>query len=278
MHMEVDEIESQSQIIQKIINKYIQLLLKVMDTDIEALSLEEYITKTSIVAKDFFDDKTKNYTCDKDNKVLLKDFGSPVILFNDLKSSTNLLKEFEKDGLECIYVAYMQYSSQLLADILDLFGGNIVECTGDGNYSIFTEEEIDENAIFREGEDFLKNDFLRFCSASQDDVKNYYQHLNYNGQNKRYSFRRLIQYPCNYTANKASIPQYIRKLFFHIFTIFNIEINKKLPSHIKTLFLTRTGCLKGACKITRIQINNHILQDKLIGSVVHQAAHQASGK
>lgn len=36
--------------------------------------------------------------------------------------------------------------------------------------------------------------------------------------------------------------------------------------------------MQGNCKISRINIPNHILQDKLIGSIVHKAAHQASGK
>lgn len=34
----------------------------------------------------------------------------------------------------------------------------------------------------------------------------------------------------------------------------------------------------GNCKITRFEIDGHIKLDKLIGTIVNEAAHQATGK
>ena len=56
-------------------------------------------------------------------------------------------------------------------------------------------------------------------------------------------------------------------------------INKKLKSLYPDIkFATRVGCKFGNCKITRFEIDGHIKLDKLIGTIVNEAAHQATGK
>lgn len=74
-----------------IINKYIELILKSFNKyEEKRILLESYTTTTEIVPHNFFDDKN-TLLCTDDN-VLLREFNSPIILFNDLKDST-LIKE-----------------------------------------------------------------------------------------------------------------------------------------------------------------------------------------
>lgn len=249
-----------------IINKYIELILKSFNKyEEKRILLENYTTQTTIVSNDFFDDK-KALLCTDDN-ILLREFNSPIILFNDLKNSTKVLEFFESLNLSCTYTAYIYYSSKMLGEILDLFDGQMIESTGDGNYSIFLKEKINIKRIHKLGNNFMDID-LNFYALKE------YMH-NFSS-NEISDFRHTIR--CVYCRNKISESEYIRLLFFTIFATFNIEVNKYLERQIKNSFLTRVGCMQGNCKISRINIPNHILQDKLIGSIVHKAAHQASGK
>jgi hypothetical protein len=77
----------------------------------------------------------------------------------------------------------------------------------------------------------------------------------------------------NQKSNKLGL------FIYYIFAIFNIGINKKLKSLYPDIkFATRVGCKFGNCKITRFEIAGHIRLDKLIGIIVNEAAHQATGK
>ncbi|MCG3655061.1 hypothetical protein L5F28_11050 [Aliarcobacter butzleri] len=144
----------------------------------------------------------------------------------------------------------------------------MIECTGDGNYSIFLQEKIDIKKIRKYSNDFIDND-LDFTA-----LLNYMDNFEY----KEINFINLLVNNSFYRNIILNNSQFIRLVFFTIFATFNIEINKYLDSKITNPFLTRVGCMQGNCKISRINIPNHILQDKLIGSIVHKAAHQASGK
>ena len=274
MLLEIDGAEPEKDKILKIIFKYIELLKDTLSDSGKNLSFESFITSTTLVANDFFDGNLSR--CSQDKKILLKDFGTPTILFNDLKNSTKLLEEIEHSNIDCLYVAYMYYSSQMIADILDLFGGVMVECTGDGNYSIFTEDRIDIKSIDKLGKDFLKNYNEEISLHAQQEYMSNFDDSELEGIDRVYS---VFNHQCLQEVFKSAVcSSCIRRLFFRIFLMFNVEINKIASGYINNKFLTRVGCKKGACKITRIQIDNHIKQDKLIGSVVHHAAHQASGK
>ena len=91
-----------------IIYKYVELILKSFQENKEKKMLLEnfYTTQTSMVPHDFF--KGGNLLCE-DNNVLLKEFDSPIILFNDLKNSTILLESFESLNLSCGYTAYILF-------------------------------------------------------------------------------------------------------------------------------------------------------------------------
>lgn len=282
-------IEKSSNEIMRIIQKYLRIIQEILEREKlqeEAIKFV-YITNTEIVAHDFFSDEKGNVSsCDDQKKVLFKDFGKPIVLFNDLKNSTKLLEELECKNELCIYAIYMYYSSKMLGDILDILNGNMVECTGDGNYSIFLEDDIDEETIMKKSKDFYHDleHILHNCDFV--DIRNYILHFDTDEVKYIYpwmlddrDYRRFMKKHFKqifyYEENLSKI---VRILFFHIFAIFNIEVNKILKNRINNKFLTRVGCKKGRCKITRIDINGHIKQDKLIGGVVHQAAHQASGK
>lgn len=252
-----------------IINKYINLILKSFkDYKEKRILLESYTTTTEIVPHNFFDDKN-TLLCTDDN-VLLREFNSPIILFNDLKDSTKILEFFESLNLSCAYTAYIYYSSKMLGEILDLFNGQMIECTGDGNYSIFLQEKINITKIRKYCNDFI-NDDLDFVA-----LKEY--KMNFEEKEIRFGFHNFNSFRNTFHRLFLNDDSFIRYAFFTIFATFNIEVNKYLGLKIKNPFLTRVGCMQGNCKISRINIPNHILQDKLIGSIVHKAAHQASGK
>ena len=265
MQQETDGTQPSASKIMKIIYRYIDLYIQTLKNPKEELSIREsFITHTEIVPKDFFNDGGISHCGNKD--VLVKEFGRPIILFNDLKNSTKILEEAECANEECIYISYMQYSSQMLADILDLMNGSMIESTGDGNYSILFDEKIDRRYIAQLIEGFITE------NRNIITTKMFNDYLNYFDEDEIYFIKRI-------TFLDFIDPSYsstLRSFFFKIFSTFNILINKKLPT--KYHFHTRTGCLQGKCKITRIRIDKHISQDKLIGSVVHAAAHQAGGK
>jgi len=240
--------ENNSKII-KIINKYIEILSRKLDVLMDSIGLEEHTTITTLAPHDFFEGEEGR----------LKDFGRPSILFNDLKNSKELLEELEKEGILYYYSYYMYYSSKMLAEILDLFDGKMIECTGDGNYSIFEEKAFSFTRQVSKEYEYINERYYN------TDILNDY--LN-NFERKENCF---LNYPPSDTDER------LRQLFFYIFALFNIEINKLLPNDFDYKFLTRIGCATGECQIIRIE-NSHIKQDKLIGSVVHKSAHQASGK
>jgi len=266
MQLETDGTQPSASEIMKIIYKYIELYIQALKGQKEELSIREsFITHTEIVPKDFFDDGGVSYCKNKD--VLVKEFGSPIILFNDLKNSTYILEETELANEECVYITYIQYSSQMLADILDLINGSMIESTGDGNYSILFEEKIDRSYIGQLIEGFITENKRIITHQMFRDYLNGFDEKEVSFIKERTTFLAFIN---------PSYSSTMRSFFFKIFATFNILINKKLP--IKYHFHTRIGCLQGKCKITRLRIDKHISQDKLIGSVVHAAAHQAGGK
>ena len=237
--------ENNSKILQ-IIERNIKILSDILNKVImDSIGLEEHVTVTNIVPHDFFSGEGG----------ILKDFGSPTILFNDLKDSTKLLKELESEDILYYYSFYMHYSSKMLSEILDEFNGKMVECTGDGNYSIFDKENdklLREYAYFQElcyGESQFNSYLDNFDEKEKEFIK----------------------------TSPYMFDEKLRQLFFYIFSIFNIKVNYLLRGKIDKKFLTRVGCVTGKCQIMRIE-NSHIRQDKLIGSVVHNSAHQASGK
>jgi len=280
--------KSNNEIIQ-IIQKYIQIIKEILERERlqEEMSNKSYITNTEIVPHDFFSDiNGKLSRCDAGNKVLFKEFGKPIILFNDLKNSTKLIEELECKNELCIYAIYMYYSSKMMGEILNILNGKMVECTGDGHYSVFLEDEINDRYIMDESVDFFC-DLIR--SSDLVEIQNYiltfdadevkYLHGSRRFQGLYYSMRSSHEFKI-FIKNLYSngISDNIRTLFFYIFAIFNIEVNSILKHRVNNKFLTRIGCKQGLCKITRVNINGHIKQDKLIGAVVHHAAHQASGK
>lgn len=266
MELDRDGTQPSTSEVMEIINKYIEFYILMLNNEKEKLSLREsYTTYTKIVPKDFFDDGSIDY-CGTEN-TLFKEFGNPIVLFNDLKNSTKILKETETAKQECVYIAYMQYSSQMLAEILDLINGNMIECTGDGNYSILFEEKIDRLYIRELIEDFMT---ANKEIITTEKFKNY---LNGFNEDEIFFIKERTSFLAFIDPRYSSV---LRSFFFKIFATFNILINQRLP--IRYQFYTRIGCVQGKCKITRIKIDKHIFQDKLIGSVVHAAAHQAGGK
>lgn len=247
----------------KLIEKYLRLYLELIEPrprlKNEASLEERYITTTDLVPHDFFEDKSTS-NCNKN--ISYREFGNSYIIFNDLKNSTSILEECESVGKECIYVGYIYYTSKLLADILDLIGGKIVEITGDGNYSIIKKIDFKDFkfGLFYDG---LEHLFINF------NAKKYFK-----------SYQRLFdELELHGLNNDTKKHEKLRQLIFCIFAVFNIQVNKKLKVYQYNFdFAMRVGCEKGDCKITRFDISNHIRQDKLIGSVVNQAAHQAMGK
>ena len=125
----------------KLVEKYLQLYFELIEPRPRTKMLleERYVTTTDLVPNDFFKDESSS-KCNKD--IIYLDFGNSYIIFNDLKNSTKILTECERLEKKCIYISYIYYTSKLLADILDLMGGKIVEITGDGNYSIIRQNDF----------------------------------------------------------------------------------------------------------------------------------------
>lgn len=245
----------------QLIEKYIKLYSKLFINKEQLLTesaLESFVTSTRLVADDYFKDIN--------NEIKIADFKKTIILFTDLKNSTKILKKCEKENI-LIYTAYMHYSTMLLAEILNLFQGTVIESTGDGTYSIISDKEhklelaIDEFVI-KNGEKLINYSRIK-------------KHFSYFDSNElTYIFKER-----NDTSNSFSYDEKIRTFFFLILTFFDEEINNlEILKELDIKFLTRVGCKIGPCKITRLEIYQHISQDKLIGSIVHEAAHQASGK
>ena len=236
-----------------LIKKYQTLYLDILDTRIEEglLALEGSISQTILVPNDFFD--KNSISCDRELKY--RDFGETFILFNDLKGSTEILRKCENLNKICLYTGYIFYSSKLLAEILDLLGGKIVEITGDGNYSIIQKKDFNNEKY----ENMINK--LRTFDIDEKELEKYENLVTYYDDET------------NQKSNKLGL------FIYYIFAIFNIGINKKLKSLYPDIkFATRVGCKFGNCKITRFEIAGHIRLDKLIGIIVNEAAHQATGK
>lgn len=218
-----------------IINKYSEMYCNLFQKiDKEGLTSESAITVTNIVPHDFFNDE-KALQMNKDIKY--RQFGKVFILFNDLKDSTRILEKCEIRQKEYMYTGYIYYSTKLLAEVLDLLGGKIVEITGDGNYSII------------EKTNFNKSKFIELNNELGKRI-----HLDIESED-------------------------LKLFIYGIFSKFNDKINKVLiTEHYDFSFIMRVGCALGNCKITRFKIDGHVEQDKLIGSIVNKAAHQAMGK
>jgi hypothetical protein len=236
-----------------LIKKYQTLYLDILDTRIEEglLALEHHISQTILVPNDFFD--KNSISCDRELKY--RDFGETFIIFNDLKGSTEILRKCENLNKICLYTGYIFYSSKLLAEILDLLGGKIVEITGDGNYSIIQKKDFNNEKY----ENMINK--LRTFDIDEKELEKYENLVTYYDDET------------NQKSNKLGL------FIYYIFAIFNIGINKKLKSLYPDIkFATRVGCKFGNCKITRFEIAGHIRLDKLIGIIVNEAAHQATGK
>lgn len=243
-------------------DKYITILHGLSRPKLSVESMQ-YVTMTQIVPNDFFDDNVEK--CSKD--IFYKNFGDPIIIFNDLKDSTKILKTFEILGYECLYIAYIKYSSEMLSKLLDLLDGKIVENTGDGNYAI-----IEKGYVCHEIKKikFPSDEYSRFCDYIELFDKNEYP-----------KFKNSGIAPLKNLLYDTADADDLRYFLFILFAIFNIKINhelKKIGALQSIQFATRVGCKQGDCKIVRIEIDKHICQDKLIGSIVHEAAHQAAGK
>ena len=237
-----------------IIKKYQNLYLDILDTRIVEglLTLEHHISQTALVPNDFFDNKS---TPSCDGRLKYRDFGETFIIFNDLKGSTEILRKCENLNKICLYTGYIFYSSKLLAEILDLLGGKIVEITGDGNYSIIQKKDFNNEKY----ENMINK--LRTFDIDEKELEKYENLVTYYDDET------------NQKSNKLGL------FIYYIFAIFNIGINKKLKSLYPDIkFATRVGCKFGNCKITRFEIAGHIRLDKLIGIIVNEAAHQATGK
>lgn len=263
--MEDNNYENVANIINEYIVIYVNKLKEIIHKRESRLLTESmnYMTVTSIVPHDFFEggDIRK---CD--NKLIMKNFNNPTILFTDLKDSTEILEKCERIGRTCIYTGYIYYSSCLIADILNLVNGKIIEITGDGTYSIIEEENDDEV-------DNVLREFYSVFNLSKINEYDLYNYIHLVGE-LPYNLDQLMR--CAKAANRDIR---FRNFIFCIFTKFNIEINKFLEENsINFSFFTRVGCKKGPCKITRFKIDGHVHVDKLIGSTVNRAAHQAMGK
>ncbi len=263
--------------ISRIIKKYVDILLELFSAEdsMELELLREYTTETHLVPSNFFNNTS---SCDNQGDVLFADFGNTIILFNDLKSSTKLISALENRNELCIYSLYMYYSSKMLSEILDLLGGKLVECTGDGHYSIFLKNQIDINSIRDHSERFYETFYVNpsIPFINDEEYRKYFLEVikNFDLLDIAIPFRRYHPY----RRYSVALDVDIRWLFLHIFAVFNIRINSTtIMGNRRHKFYTRVGCDEGECKIMRIN-NGHILQDKLIGKVVHNAAHQANEK
>ena len=232
-----------------------------------------YITTTEIVPPDYFNSGKR--MCDTDDKVFYKEFDNIYVIFNDIEKSTKILEYCEKNNLICLYVSYIKYSSELLAEILNYFEGKMIEITGDGNYSII--ENLNEHLLCKLVNDNYKNLFKEIKKIRYDCHFDCYCNVKF--------YSRQVEH-CLYMEKcySKSLPteetkNIIRCLLLCVFNIFNCKINKLLKKEYREIcFNTRIGCEYGSCKITRFIIGNYLKQDKLIGKIVHKAAHQAQGK
>jgi len=229
-----------------IIKKYFHLYSQIVEEKLlkEAALEAQYVSCTEIVPYDFFKDRCSICA----SKIRIKYFGNPILIFTDLKDSTKILKYFEDMDNVCLYIGYIYYSTAMLAEILDLIGGKIVEVTDDGTYSIILDENLDRL------ENFVK------------DIKNESIHTN-----KYISdyFDKSDSNEIFFLSEQCSLVEKLRCLIFVVFMMFNIAINKKLKENkYDAFFATRVGCVQGHCKITRIDIEGHLKVDKLIGRTV----------
>ena len=263
--------------IEQIINKYAFKMISSLEIEIgrmlEKTSLEEsYITQTRLLPDSFFDNGDTASICSNE-KVILKKFGETIVIFNDLKDSTAIIEFLEKHNALCIYVAYIKYSSELLAEVLGIVDGKLVECTGDGNYSLVFKDKELFSILF-----FQSRKYIRSSS-----ILNNTDYIAYN--QKLGNLVEMEDIPSDElrTAilfrNNQKLQTVLRFIFYIIFAAFNIKINNKLIEMGSVpLFYSRVGCAVGECFVSRLEIEKHILQDKLYGSIIHKAAHQASGK
>lgn len=251
--------------IEYIVNKYISKYKNSLELLTHESSNENYNTITKI-------DNQSNI---KDLELF--DYDEVIILFTDIKNSTQILETCEKKSILNVYSNYINFSSKLLGEIITIFKGRIIESTGDGNYSIINLTKNDFNEIVYNRKSNISRKTLRIL-LDEISEETFYKDM----KNKTYLDIFDINEK-NYILEKleyiSSIDDKLRTLFFIIFAKFNREINKidLLEKH-NIKFATRIGCKIGSCQITNIMVNGHINQDKLIGTVAHKAAHQASGK
>lgn len=251
-----------------IIDKYIKKYINDLGLTEESAN-ESYNSISNIPKKD-------NYQLNvRDLK--LSSYGKVIVLFTDIKNATSILETCEEKGMIHIYSNYLNYSSKLLGEIIDIFNGHIIESTGDGNYAIINSTNNDVDGI-------LYNKNNQFVPIRTKVILNeiaeekFYKDI----ANKIY-LDIFDENEKNYILEKtkyiSSIDEKLRTLFFLIYANFNIKINDiPLLKENNIKFATRIGCKIGSCQITNIEVKGHINQEKLIGSIVHKAAHQASGK
>lgn len=211
------------------------------------------------------------------NDLGLLNYGNVIVLFTDIKNSTQILETCEKNSILNVYTNYINFSSKLLGEILTNFNGRIIESTGDGNYSIINLTKDDFiKKLYNKNENIERKSLkILLDEMSKEtfykDIKNKTYLDIFDEKEQNYSLKEL--------EDISSLDEKLRTLFFIIFAKFNIEINNiDLLKKYDIKFATRIGCKIGSCKITNITVDGHINQDKLIGTVVHKAAHQASGK
>lgn len=251
--------------IEYIIEKYIKNYINSLELLTHESSNENYNTITKI----------NNQSDIKDLE--LANYGNVIVLFTDIKNSTQILETCEKKSILFVYSNYINFSSKLLGEIITIFKGRIIESTGDGNYSIInlTKEDFDEILNTNKNK-FVKKRLKEIINEMSEEK--FYKDM----KNKTY-LDIFDENEQNYILDRieiiSSLDEKLRTLFFTIFAKFNSEINKLdiLEEH-NIKFATRIGCKIGSCQITNIIVNGHINQDKLIGTVVHKAAHQANGK
>lgn len=251
------------QIIEKYQRLFLELLREEQIRENRLMKLESFTSETKIVPHDFFSDAD---ICGTKDKIPCKDFGKPIVIFTDLKKSTLLLEYFLSKNAECLYVAYIYYSSSVIAETLDLMKGKLVEITGDGTYALILENEIDEVKIRSMHHTFVDESFRkdRFCSGEE-----WHEYLAEFDSKEIDTIQNM----------PTDLDCILRHLFFLIMASFNIPINKELKRHSFTKpFLTRVGCKIDQCKIVHYKISGHISQQKLLGMAVHKASHQANGK
>ena len=249
--------------IENIIKKHIKNYIDSLEILTQESGNEAYTTTTKIL---------------NINDLGLVNYGNVIVLFTDIKDSTQILETCENNSILNVYSNYINFSSKLLGEIISLFKGRIIESTGDGIYSIIesTDSEIEEIFKYKYIKDVPYDRLARIIESNVE--SNFYEvmhdktYLNiFSDSENTYILKKL--------EDISSIDEKLRTLFFIIFAKFNSKINNidSLKKH-NIKFATRIGCKIGSCKITNITVDGHINQDKLIGTVVHNAAHQASGK